>query len=284
MATASVPVRVISPRRRGAVESVREAWRHRHLVPFFGRRFVEKQYLRTWLGWVWIPLRPVLDVGARMFVFGGLFGASSEGVPYSIYLLIGMSTWELFERTAYWATRSLEVNRRFIRRIYVPRLTVLVSAIFPGLVNYAIYIVLAVITLVVVWIAQGTLYLELGPDTLLFIPGMALLLALALSVGLWLSVYGAQARDVRFSLTYVTTFWFFVTPIVLPLSKIPDKYRTIVELNPLTAPIMMVKQGLLGTQAVPALSVVSAIVAIIVVGGGGLWFFSRSEDMAVDSL
>jgi lipopolysaccharide transport system permease protein len=279
-----LPLRTIEPRRAGIRERLAEAGRHYRLIPFFGRRFVERMYLRTWLGWLWIPLRPVLDVAARLFVFGGLFGAASEGVPYVLYLLIGMSAWELFERTTYWSTRSLEVNRRFVRRIYVPRLTILAAAIFPSGVSYLVYLGIAFVAFAGYLIADGHLYLYFGLDTLAAPAGMALLMLLGLSLGCWLSIYGAQARDIRFWLSYVLSFWFFVTPIVLPLSEIPSGFREIVQLNPVTAPVLMVKHGLLGTAGVPLMSLVSMTLFLVIVGGVGLWFFSRSEDAAVEQL
>ncbi|MGH2837702.1 MAG: ABC transporter permease [Thermoleophilaceae bacterium] len=277
-------VRVIEPRQPGVLERFVEAWRYRSLVRFFGRRFIEKLYLRTWLGWLWIPLRPIADLGSRVFVFGGLLGVGVAGVPYLLYVLVGMSAWELFDRTAYWATRSLELNRRFLRRIYIPRLTLLAGAIFPSLLNYGIYFLLTLIAVGCYAIADGELYLEFGVDSLLVPAGLTLLVLLALSIGLWLSVYGAQARDVRFGLSYALTFWFFVTPIVIPLSQIPDGYRPIVEINPVTGPMQMVKRGLFGGEPVPTLALVSTVVAIALIGGLGTWFFSRSESAALDSL
>lgn len=284
MAASSHKPRVIEPRQPGVLQRAREAWGFRGLVPFFGRRFVEKLYMRTWLGWLWVPLRPTLDFGTRVFIFGGLFGVTTTGVPYLLFVLVGMSAWELFDRTAYWSTRSLELNRKFLRRLYLPRLTIIAGATFPAVVIYLVYIVLIAIALGYYLLVDGRLYLQLGPESVLALAGLGLFVALALSVGLWLSVYAAQARDVRFFLSYVLGFWFFLTPIVLPLQQVPAGFRTIMELNPATAPVELVRQGLLGTEPVLASSLISTFVVLAVVGGSGLWFFTRSEAAALDSL
>jgi lipopolysaccharide transport system permease protein len=277
-------VRVIEPRQPRVVDRLREAWAARRLCLFFGRRFVQKTYLRTWLGWIWVPLRPILDVGSRVFVFGGLIGAPSEGIPYFLYVLVGMSAWEMFDRATYWSTRSLEINRRYLKRMYVPRLTILAGGIFPALVNYGIYFVFTAITLALMSLSDGKLYLEVGPDLLLLPAGLVTMLVIAMTIGLWTSVFGAQARDVRFVMHYVISFWFFLTPVVLPLSSIPHKFRLFVELNPVTSPIEMVKHGLLGTEAPQATSLISTAVFILIAGSFGLRFFSRSEAAALDSL
>lgn len=284
VAASSHKPRVIEPRQPGALQRAREAWGFRGLVPFFGRRFVEKLYMRTWLGWLWVPLRPTLDFGTRVLIFGGLFGVTTTGVPYLLFVLVGMSAWELFDRTAYWSTRSLELNRKFLRRLYLPRLTIIAGATFPAAVIYLVYVVLFAIALGYYLLVDGRLYLQLGPESVLALAGLGLFVALALSIGLWLSVYAAQARDVRFFLSYVLGFWFFLTPIVLPLQQVPAGFRTFMELNPATAPVELVRQGLLGTAPVLASSLIATFVALAVVGGSGLWFFTRSEAAALDSL
>ena len=116
------------------------------------------------------------------------------------------------------------------------------------------------------------------------IGGCILAVLIATSIGFFTSVYGAQARDVRFALGYFLGFWFFLTPVIYPLSTIPADYRTLASLNPMLAPIEMVKQGLLGTGEITATSLASTSVFILVVGGLGYWFFWRSEAKAVDSL
>ena len=284
LSVAAKPIRVIEPRQPGAVERVREAWQHRTLVIFFARRFVQKQYLRTWLGWLWLPLRPIIDIASRVLIFGGLFGVPSEGIPYAIYLLTASSAWELFDRTAYWSTRSLELNRRFLRRLYVPRLTLLAGALAPGIVNYVMYSVVTIVAMAVTWITSGTLYLDVGPGLLLAVGGIALLLLIAISVGLWLSVYGAQARDVRFVLSYGLSFLYFLTPVLYPLNSLPQQYQTLVQLNPLTAPILLVKKGVLGVGTVPVGALAVSFGFVLVVGSLGLRFFNRSESAALDSL
>jgi lipopolysaccharide transport system permease protein len=277
-------VRVITPRRQGAVERAREFWEYRRLLAFFARRFTEKMYIRTWLGRVWIPLRPVLSVGARVLIFGGLLSVPSEGKPYLIFFLVGVASWELFAQTAYWATRSIELSRGVLARIYVPRLTALVAAVVPSAINFLVYVAITFVAVLGYLVVDGVLYVELGAATLLAGAGLALMVLLALGIGLWTSIYGAQARDVRFSLAYVLQFWFFLTPVIYPLSAIPERYRSVVALNPMTAPVEMVKEGVLGAGTVTPLAIAITVSTVTLLVISGLWFFGRAEGLAVDRL
>jgi lipopolysaccharide transport system permease protein len=280
----STEVRVMLPHKPGVASRLRELWAYRATIPFFGARFIEKSYLRTWLGWLWIPLRPAIDVSTNVFVFGGLLSLPSNGVPYFLFFIIGNSVWQLFATGAYWATRSVELNRRYLRRLYIPRLTMLVGSIAPALLHFAIYGLIAAGAVGYFALHDGSTYLHLGPATLLVIPSLAMVVLMGWSIGLWTSVYAVEARDVRFGLAYVLGFWYFLTPVLYPLSAVPSAYSGIARFNPMTAPAEMVRYGFFGIGGVPVTSLVMAVGMIVVVGGGGLWFFSRSEERALNTL
>jgi lipopolysaccharide transport system permease protein len=279
-----IEVHVVEPRRRGAVGRAREGWRYRYLIPYFGRRFLQKRYQRTWLGWIWLPLRPSLTIGTRALVFGGLIGVAVGKTPYILFFLIASSAWQLFAETAFWATRSLELNRGLLRKMYIPRLTPLAAAVIPSLVEFLIYV--GMILFVVCWylIRARVFYLELGARTILTPLGLLLSVVLGVGVGLWTSTLGAQARDVRFLLNYVLSFVYFLTPVIYPLSAIPHEYRPFAELNPMTGAIEMVKDGVLGTHSLTPDAAAVSIVATAVIWAFGLWYFARMEGAAFDNV
>ena len=277
-------VRILAPQRPSALASLAAAWRARWLIPYFGMRMVEKRYARTLLGWLWLPLRPALDLGGRALLFGGLLGVDAGDRPYLVFFAIGMASWYLFERTAFWGTRSLELNRVFFRRVQVPRLTAVAAAIVPAAVDFAIYTAIAATILVYHRIADGVFYAGTGSTTLLALPGLAVLALLGLVVSLWTSPAGAPARDVRFTIGYVLAFVFVITPVIYPISAVPDRYRVLAELNPVTAPIETVKYALLSTAPPATTSLWSTAIAIVVLGVGGLWTFARAECRATARL
>src|SRR4051794_17965008 len=100
MAGMTSDVIVIEPRGLSLPERAREVWQRRALIPFFWKRSLERRYLRTWLGWVWLPLRPAVETASRVFVFGGVLSVPTQhGIPYLVFFLAGQSAWGLFEET-----------------------------------------------------------------------------------------------------------------------------------------------------------------------------------------
>jgi lipopolysaccharide transport system permease protein len=278
------PPQRIGARHAGPLQRIREAWTYRHLIPYFGRRYIEKRYNRTWLGWIWIPLRPALDITARVLLFGGMLGLPSGGLPYFMFFVTGMAAWQLLDRTAYWATRSLELNRRVLTRIYVPRLTALVAAALPAALDFLLYAAIGVIAIAYYRIVDGVFYVEISSRTLWTLVGLLLLTLLGFAVGVWTSPFAGRARDVRFGLSYALGLWYFVTPVIFPLGAVPSRFGVLAQVNPATAPIEMVKFGLLGTGAIPMKSLLVTFVTLAVVLLPGLWFFGRAEAAAVDAL
>lgn len=277
--------RVLAPPRWTPFEALVGAWRNRALIPYFGRRFVERRYARTVLGWLWIPLRPAVDVGSRVLLFGGFLGVASGDRPYFMFFIVGMAAWQLFERTSFWATRALEMNRALFSRVNVSRLTAVLAAAVPGMLDFLLYAALAAIGAVFYKVSRGTSYLIFDLRAVAAVAvGVTLLMLFALGIGLWTATLAAETRDVRFFSRYVFGFWFFLTPVIYPISTIPEKYRTIAELNPITAPVELVKYGALRT-APPTLSsllVCVAFLSVLVVGG--LWFFARGQRVAVERI
>lgn len=275
---------VIEPRRTGLLPRLQETWGARDLAGFFGRRFLLKMYARTKLGRLWIPLRPVLDVGSRALIFGGLLAAPSNGKPYILFFLVGMTVWNFFEKLIIWATRSIELNRKLVTKLYFPRLILPVAAWMPALVDLAIYCVLLALTVLAYLAIDGTTYLEVGVHSWQIAAGMALMSAIAFGIGLLLAPFGARGRDARFGVMYATGFWFFLTPVIYPLSALDGTGRTLALLNPVTAPMELVRDGLLGVGEVPALALASSIVGAGTALAVGLWYFSKAEAASIDHL
>ena len=277
--------RVLAPPRWTPLEALAAAWRNRALIPYFGRRFLERRYARTVLGWLWIPLRPALDVGARVLLFGGFLGVASGDRPYFMFFIVGMAAWQLFERTAFWATRAIEMNRALFSRAHVSRLTAVIAAAVPGGLDFLLYAALAAIGALYYQLTRGTSYLIFDLRSAAAVAaGVTLLLLLGLGIGLWTATLAAETRDVRFFSRYVFGFWFFLTPVIYPISTIPERYRPLAELNPLTGPVELVKYGALGTAPPTVSSLLVGAGFLVFVVLGGLWFFARSQRLAVERI
>ncbi|HET7129245.1 MAG TPA: ABC transporter permease [Gaiellaceae bacterium] len=273
-----VRVTIVEPRRPGLRATIRELWRYRRYTSFFGRRLLAKRYLRTWLGIAWLPLRPTLSVSAKLLVFGGLVGISSGKTAYPVFFLAATAAWQLFAEAAFWSTRSLDVNRSTLRIVHVPRVVVIVSSIVPSLVDFAIHLSFALLAVAYYLIKAHIFYLEITPRTPLFVlGGLGLIAALGVGIGLVTAGVGARARDVRFGLVYSLGFLYYLTPVIYPFSNIPDMYKPVAELNPVTGAMELFKVGLFRGEVVSWKAVLVSVIAAFLLWGPGLWLFQRRE-------
>jgi lipopolysaccharide transport system permease protein len=138
--------------------------------------------------------------------------------------------------------------------------------------------------LIYYYVKDGRLYLGSPVQAPWALVALFLAAAMAFGVGLWTAPMNAQFRDVRFTLTYVLEFWALLTPIMYPLSAVPDKYHWVVYLNPLAGVVQAFKWGVLGIEAVNPgiLAIDAALIALVVLSG--LWFFGRVENQAIDRI
>ena len=271
-------VSVIQSRRPGVRAALVELWHYRRFILFFGRRILTKRYSRTWLGLLWLPLRPVLNVSTKLLVFGGLIGITAGHTPYPVFFLLASASWALFSECVLWSTRSLDVNRGLLREVHVPRLVVIVSAIVPSMIDFAIGIGLALTALLYYLARVQVFYLELTIWSPLWILAAVTLIGLlGLGVGLITASASARARDVRFGVGYALSFAYFLTPVIYPFEKIPDQYKPLAELNPITGAIELFKLGLFPQEEVSPKAVAVTIAAVLVLWIPGLWLFQRRE-------
>jgi homopolymeric O-antigen transport system permease protein len=271
---------VVYEPRRSFKPRLRDLWLHRDLAFHLGWGYVRKRYSGTWLGWLWIPLRPTIDMLTRALVFGGFLGVQSGDRPYIIYLMIGTGAWLFFDRAAYWGYRSLQFHRRYLNRAQVPWLAAIAGIVVPGTVEGGLYGLIAVCASVYYKLTQGSFFIAIDRDLVYVLGGLCLLALYAWTVALWTAPLVARARDVRYILRYVFGFWYFLTPVLYPPSSLPPRYRALAEYNPVSAPISWVQHGLLQTNLPSRSSVLVSVAVLVVALPLGLVFFSRAEHKA----
>lgn len=248
---------------------LRELWVHRHMIRHLCVNTAIGKLRGTYLGWLWIPLRPGIDIFMRAFVFGGLLGVSSGERPYLIFINIGSMGWVFFERASYWGYRGLRFHRMLIERIQAPWLATLVASLTAGVIEASLYGVVAGIAAVYYKITRGSFFITITVATPQAALGFVMLALYAIMIGAWFAPAVDRVRDVRFVLKYIFSILYFVTPVLYAASSIPPEYRRVAELNPLAAPIGFVQNGLLGTSQPTSLSIaVSAIVLAVALPPG----------------
>jgi lipopolysaccharide transport system permease protein len=259
-------VTVISPWRMSIFARLRELWTYRALFPYLAKELIMRRYRKTYLAWLWIPLRPGLQILSGGLVFGGFLQVQSGDRPYVIYLALSAAAWVLFERALHWGTRGVRQAGSFSGGSFFPR-------IMDFLINQAFFM----IAIGYFSITRGTNYLAPPQQWPTGVLGLFLLLLFGLSIGLFTGPLTAITKEIRYITSYFIQFLLFVTPVYYPISELPKKYQPIIELNPLTAPIELVQFGFVSSAFPSSLSITSCLVGIVVFCGGGLAFFNRFE-------
>lgn len=254
-----------------------DAWRHRAAFGYFVRRYIRKRTGRTFFGYLWFVLPYVIPLFLGTLVFGGILGVSVPGIPYFLYFAVTLGTWVLFSQTAYLCTRSLEITRSEVRRLYVPRLIPLAAAVTLPAFAFAFYTAMMFAVAGFYVVTRGEFYLQIRPATLLVPVGLAMLVVFAWAVALWFSTLAPRARDVRRLGGYVIGIWYFLTPVMYPIDQIPAGWQFMASLNPITAPIELVKDGWLNAGDVTALGVLMYFAGLAVTLVGGLIIFIPKE-------
>jgi lipopolysaccharide transport system permease protein len=261
-----------------------EIWRYRRMLWFLSVDGVKGQYEGYRLGILWLFVRPLLPIAIGAFVFGALLKVPSEGVPYFLFFLTGMTVWMLFEQATLWATRSLDMHKALIKKVYFPRLIAPLASVAPALVQAGVYTILLIVSAVYYLIRDGHWYLRFGPRLVVALLAVLLSVALAVALGLWTSIWQVRVREVRFTLRYVLRFWNYLTPVLYPLSQVPQNYHWLLFANPMAPIVETFKWGVLGIGQLQLTAILSGVGVTTVIFAGGLWYFNRSEATSVDKL
>jgi ABC-type polysaccharide/polyol phosphate export permease len=269
-------VHVIEPPRGGVRGALHDLWVFRWAILYFGSVYLSRRYRRTWLGFLWVPLKPGFNMASRILIFGGVVGISAGKTPYPIFLLIATAAWQLFAETVLWGTRSMEMGAKLLQRVELPRLPMIFGAVLPGSIEFFTYLLFAAIGLGYYMLRAHKFYLHLGIQTLFVPAGLTLIVLQAVGIGLVLSGASARARDVRYGMHFGLNFLYLATPVLYPLSQIPAAWRPLAELNPVMGAIEMVKDGLFDSHELTLAASLVAICGTVVFWAIGIWMLHRS--------
>ena len=269
------PTIIVGPASSTPLFSLRELLQYRELLYFLVWRDVKVRYKQTALGVLWALLQPLLTAVVFAVLFGRFARLPSEGVPYALLVFCGFLPWQLFAQGLNEASNSLVVNERLVTKVCFPRLLIPISAVLGGLVDFAVGLV--------VLLGMLSFYGIALKPAVLWVPALIFAVtATALGVGLWLSALNAAYRDVRYTLPFLTQFWFVTTPVVYSSTILPERWRTLLALNPIAGFVQCFRWAVLGGQPVPVgMLVVSGCVSFLLLASG-FWYFRRIEDRFAD--
>lgn len=266
---------LIQPAAQHSLIDAGELWRYRHLLAILVWRSLKVRTQQTVIGVAWAVLQPLVMTILFTVVFSLLAGMPTDGSPYPLFVLSGLLAWQFVALSFQAASASIVSESHLITRIYFPRLLLPLAAIGAALFDLACTLVLLACFMAWYGVAPGV-------GALAFVPAMLLAAATVLGLALWLAALYVPYRDVGHLLPFITQVWMFASPIIYPLSLVPENYHLVCALNPITVVVQTCRWAFAGGQPPSAGMVgVSAAVAAALLFSG-LRFFRRQEGVFAD--
>lgn len=262
------PVRVIRAHRWAALELF-DLWSHRELFYILAERDVRVRYKQSALGVAWAVLQPLLTMAIFTVIFGRLGRMPSAGQPYAIFSYAGLLPWTFFSSVVTNSSNSLINNPNLITKVYFPRLLIPTSAVGAGLMD----LMIASLMLLVIMPFYGARF---HLTMIMFLPLAALTAIMSAAVGIFTSALNVKYRDIRHALPFVIQTWMFLTPVIYPVSFLPQRWRWLLMLNPLSGIIEGFRAAIFGGPFDwQGLAISTVIVVALIMGAA--YAFRRME-------
>jgi lipopolysaccharide transport system permease protein len=273
---------VISPQHPWFKFDLGELWQYRDLIQLFVRRDFVALYKQTVLGPLWFVLQPLFTTLVFTVIFGRIAKIPTDGLPQFLFYFAGTVCWSYFAECLNQTSQTFLANAGIFSKVYFPRLAVplakVISNIFKFLIQFAIFL-----AFLVYFYQQGSpVHPNLG---VLALPLIVLQMAiLGIGCGLIVSALTTKYRDLSLVVTFGVQLWMFATPVVYPLSQIPEKYRIYFVLNPMTSVVEGFRQAFLGAGSLSAPYYVLGVAITLVICFVGIVLFNRIEKTFVDTI
>lgn len=273
---------VITPVRDRRFVNIAELLAYRDLIVLFIKRDFITQYKQTILGPAWFLIQPLLTTAMFLIVFGKIAKIPTDGIPQPLFYMGGLIIWNYFSGILTQTSSVLTANAHLFSKVYFPRLVVPIAQVVAGLGRFAIQFTL--------FAALFLFYLSVGMKsaidwTILLFPVILLYVALlGFAVGLIISAFTTRYRDLQVGLSFLMQLWMYASPIVYPVSLIPEEWRTLYTLNPVVPAMESFKHIFFGAE-LPPLSVFGTGIAVtLLLLVVGLFFFNRVERTFIDTV
>jgi lipopolysaccharide transport system permease protein len=260
----------------------KDVWHYRDLLGLFVKRDFVSFYKQTILGPFWFFIQPLFTTIIYTFIFGGLAGISTDGLPQPLFYMAGITAWNYFADCFTKTSTVFKDNAHIFGKVYFPRLILPLSIVASNLVRFGVQLLLFII-MIGYYYWQGTI-ITFNWVLLLF-PILVLMMAfLGLGLGLIITAMTTKYRDLAFLVTFGVQLLMYTTTVIYPLNSAPEKYKHIIELNPMTGIIEAFRYSFLGKGEFSAWSIgYSALFTIVVLVFGTL-IFNKTEKSFVDTI
>ncbi len=273
---------VIRPKRHLLDVNLYEIWRYRDLIKLFVRRDFVARYKQTILGPLWFLIQPLFTTIMYTIVFGNIAKISTDGLPQILFYMSGIVGWTYFSACLNSTSNTFVANAGIFGKVYFPRLTLPISIVISNLIQFTIQFFLL--------LAFMLYYRSIGANFhtniyILLLPVLIILMAgLGLGFGIIISSLTTKYRDLTNLVSFGVQLWMYATPIIYPLSEIPEKYRIFVLANPLTPIIETFRFALLGAGTVNWIYLAYSCAFTVLVLALGIILFNKVEQTFMDTV
>jgi len=273
----------ISPKHNWFSINMKEVWNYRDLIGLFTERTFKLTYKQTVLGPAWIFLNPFITSLIYTFVFGGIAGMSTDGIPQILFYLCSNAIWTFFASCITKNAATFTSNATVFGKVYFPRLTVPLSNVMASVIQFVVQMILVMIFLIY-YVVRGSVH----PNWVmwLLIPLVIVHLGImGMGFEIIISSLTTKYRDLAILVTFGVQLWMYATPIVYPLSQLGDgTLKTILMMNPVTMPIEIFRYAVLGQGTIIPQYLISSWVITILVALVGVLIFNHVEKTFMDTV
>ena len=266
---------VVKPRNTWDILTIRDLWEYRDMLLYLVLRDIKARYTQSVLGIGWAVLQPLFLMIVFTVIFGKLVKINTNGMDYAVFSYTALVPWAYFSNSLMLSTGSLIQNSNLLSKVFFPRIVLPMSTVLSTLVDFFIAFIL-VIVLMIWYQVTPTLWV-------LFLPVLLLLMVvLSVSLGSLFTALAIQYRDVRHGISFLVQGMMYASPVVYPVSIIPDKYRLIYGLNPMAGVIEGFRAALLGATPMPWDLIIVGTIVTLVLAVIGLTYFKFTERIFAD--
>jgi lipopolysaccharide transport system permease protein len=252
-----------------------ELWRYRELLYFFAWREIKVRYRQAAFGVAWAVIQPLFTMIIFTLLFGRLARMPSEGIPYPIFCYCALVPWTYFSTVLATASNSLVSNDSLLTKVYFPRVLLPAGVALAGLVDLVIGSFLLVGLM---------LYYHVGTSWALLLSPLVILVTMLFTMGVSMVLAAANVRyrDVKYAVPFLVQLWMFATPIIYPVSMIPQRFRPLLALNPCWGLVEAFRACVFPGLPFDFKLIGTSIGMSIVVFLGGAYYFHKAEKSFAD--
>jgi len=260
----------------------KDLWRYRDLLYLFVKRDFISFYKQTILGPLWFFLQPLFTTIIFTFIFGKLAGISTDGLPQPLFYLAGITAWNYFADCLTKTSTVFKDNAQIFGKVYFPRLILPLSLVVSNLVRFGVQMLLF-FGMMSYYVVVGTTF---APNWVIIIfPILVLLMAmLGLGLGLIITALTTKYRDLAFLITFGVQLLMYTTTVIYPLSAAPERFKKIIEMNPMTGILEALRYSFLGKGDFSVWSLSYSGIITIIILFFGILIFNKTEKSFVDTV